>query len=423
MDFSISDITRYTNLHIPKTKIKTKTTLTNYLIKMIQEKNIKFNDNFSYNHLRFFNKNNINLGVFLEMDKNNLTCHLTYKDKTIHIFNKGKEVYFKILIVYKLYKSKKFSHLFFPNKTFNEEKIKFEVNEYCNDTKRFRVDVKINISDNYYFIIEFFEKYHFRKNDPGFDLEKNRLNRLLYDNPNQDKITFAYIFWETDLAIYNDNIFNNKFKFMIKKYFEYKNINDRKMFCTEGINKYINNKFLAETIYDSHLNVNKPSIDIKILNKIIFFKNDNSANEYCFYFKDYINRLYQFNLLKNPINNNKIQEIQETQKNNMFNDVSEEDSDEKSEEDLVFNQSLSDFQQKYYVENKLTYSGLILYLNVPETFIIDIFHHYKLLEFHKKITDGFIEGLISQHDKLKNLENNRIIGLYDYNKKNIKPFI
>ena len=65
--------------------------------------------------------------------------------------------------------------------------------------KQCRVDIKIYINENNYFVIEFFEEYHFNKNDLEFESEKNRLHKILYDNSDENKILFIGIFWNKNL--------------------------------------------------------------------------------------------------------------------------------------------------------------------------------------------------------------------------------
>ena len=68
----------------------------------------------------------------------------------------------------------------------------------------------------------------------------------------------------------------------------------------------------------------------------------------------------------------------------------------------------------YINENKLSMKGLTRYLKVNRSYLENIGAEEALLNFHTNITRGFVDGLQKQRNTLRNLEENRIIGLYNY---------
>jgi hypothetical protein len=256
--------------------------------------------------------------------------------------------------------------------------------------KIYRVDYLLHISDNNYLCIEFFENSHKSKDDPDFKKEKNRIYSIIHDSDNRyKKILFFGIYWEDKL---NDDVyFKNFVKTIYDKINEYKDIDNEKIWCVNGINKYINNIIISESIYDSHKNKKNTIIDINEINKVIKFKSETSKELHYKDFMDDINELvnYKNDILK--IENNEL-------------DI--DDSDDEIEETNLITD--------YIKNNKLSLQGLTRYLKVKRIYLLDIIEEETLLNFYTNITQGFVFGLKNQRNALLNLEENRILGIYDY---------
>ena len=68
----------------------------------------------------------------------------------------------------------------------------------------------------------------------------------------------------------------------------------------------------------------------------------------------------------------------------------------------------------YINDNKLSLKGLIRYLKINRKYLLNISVEENIFNFYNNIIQGFVFGLKNQRNTLLNLENNRIIGIYDY---------
>lgn len=384
--YSIRDIRKYTGLVIKSSQlnINNNDQIKNFIIGNIN--NLKITNNFDWNYFVFYKNNNIDIELKLNSDDK----FDIYINK-IHIKTLRKEKYFYFEFIKQIKKKKLFKDYFDENDILLDDKIMIE--KYTCE-KQCRVDIKIYINENNYFVIEFFEEYHFNKNDLEFESEKNRLHKILYDNSDENKILFVGIFWNKNLDE------KNKLKTFVNKIYEkyqlFKNINDKRKFCIQGINKFIGNKILAKLLYDSYENKSKPIIDINEINEIIKFKNEESKNEYFKSFLDDIEELINLKNLKNY--------------NNLNNDLSILNLDENDDTlyDITPNRD-----EIYYKNNKLTFSGFVRYIRIVKKYLINITEEERLLKVYENLTNGFISGLNDRYNILKNLQDERIIGLYN----------
>ena len=63
--------------------------------------------------------------------------------------------------------------------------------------------------------------------------------------------------------------------------------------------------------------------------------------------------------------------------------------------------------------NKLSLQGLTRYLKIKNKYLLNILEEERILEFYTNIIQGFVYGLKNQRNTILNLENNRIIGIYE----------
>jgi len=174
-----------------------------------------------------------------------------------------------------------------------------------------------------------------------------------------------------------------------------------KDFCIKGINKYVNNDIISKNIYDSHGDKNITVIDIDEINKVIKFKNTKSQKLHYKQFMNDVKELIEYT--NNLIESNNIDDIDfdALSLNNGSDDINE----------IISTKSLI---TDYINENKLSMKGLTRYLKVNRSYLENIGAEEALLNFHTNITRGFVDGLQKQRNTLRNLEENRIIGLYNY---------
>jgi hypothetical protein len=237
----------------------------------------------------------------------------------------------------------------------------------CNDTKKtYRTDMELHVCENEYICIEFFEKAHHNFNDLDMIREKNRIYNILHDDNSEKKIVHFAIYWEDKLM---DKKYLKKFvKLTIGKIKDYQNINDKKKWCIESINSYIQNYSFSEILYDCFQDKNKPLIHFNQLNSFIQWKNKKIE-------KKYFNDIYKKFI-------DQLESKKDTDIDDDDLDFLEEQNDDSKEKEI------------YYYDNKLTYHGLLFYLQlIPSEFLKDeINDKYNLMMFPNRITNGFIEG-------------------------------
>lgn len=265
--------------------------------------------------------------------------------------------------------------------------------------KNYRIDYLFHISDNNYLSIEFFENAHRCKDDPDFKKEKNRIYSIIHDSDNRyKKVLFFGIYWETKL--FNDQYFKNFIKTIYNKIKEYKDIDNERVWCIAGINKYINNDIISESIYDSYEDKNNAVIDINQINKVIGFKNS-ICMEY--HYKEFIDGV---NELVNYYN-----DIQQSETCNV--DLSKLDLDESDSDNDTKINIRKYFVTDYINDNKLSLKGLMRYLKINKNYLANAGAEESLINFYNNIIQGFVFGLKKQRNTLLNLEDNRILGIYD----------
>lgn len=339
---------------------------------------------FNYNHYIF-------LGKLFDIEINKKEIIL---DKTINIPIKEQD-YFHILFVSKLYAYKHKKEKYFKKNWFLEDgyvntnfiDIEKNIITHCFKKKLYRVDTYIKLYDNYYLVLEYFEKKHLNSDD-DLRREQNRIYQLMYNNQDESiKIAKVIIMWymHLDDHEYIDNIIKQIYKLVRT----YKNINDEKTWCVDIIdNEVIHSRELSEQLYDGYLDNNKPFITFKAINQLVEWKDENSREECFAEFKVYIEELEQFR-------NNKID------KNNDFDFLNDKD-------EIIIEKEI------YYEENKLTYNGLFLFFPcIDKKYLINIEKKVKLDLLMKNITNGFISGIKERYEKLSKLSNDNIIGLND----------
>jgi hypothetical protein len=269
--------------------------------------------------------------------------------------------------------------------------------------KNYRVDYLLNISDDNYVCIEFFENAHKCKDDPDLKKEKNRIYSIIHDSDNRYKrYLFFSIFWEEKLS--DENYFTDFVKIIYNKIEEYKDINNERIWCIAGINKFINNKIISENIYDSYEGKNKTVINIDELNKVIGFKDENSIKKHYEQFIKDVNELVNFYNDHNEsiiINNLDLDEL----------NLDESDLDDSNDDRLIIKKYLV---TDYIDNNKLSLKGMVRYLKINKSYLINIGAEENILTLYTNIISGFVNGLKDQRNTLLNLEDNRIIGIYDY---------
>jgi len=86
--------------------------------------------------------------------------------------------------------------------------------------KNYRIDYLLNISDNNYLSIDFFENAHKCKVDCDFKKEQNLIYSIIHNSDNKyKKVLFFCIFWETKL--FNEKYFTKFVKTIYNKIEEY----------------------------------------------------------------------------------------------------------------------------------------------------------------------------------------------------------
>ena len=374
-------------------------------IKILDESFIRLKKNEQQNTILNILKNEnwskglrIEYNTWLYYKKNNYEPCLVKNKKKYYIdFNHVKikiriQDFFHIKIINELLKKKDMDKWFNLYGYIDYDRIYTEKNISTHKkNKKYRPDYTIKISGNNYFCMEFFEDSHYNQDDLDFKKEKNRIYSILYESDDDTKILFFAIYWEKFLL--DDKYFNNFVKTIYKKIKEYEDIDDEKKWCIKGINKYIKNEIISESIYNSHEDENKTVIDINEIDKVIGFRDDKSKKlHYTKFIKD-IDELINFD-------NNEIDDLD-------LHELNLYDSDDEIEKK-------KNLVTDYIKDNKLSLKGLNRYLKIDRKYLINIREEENLLRFQTNITKGFVYGIKKQRDSLLNLQNNKILFIDDY---------
>tara|TARA_B110000971_G_C19987050_1_gene490097 strand:- start:315 stop:1487 length:1173 start_codon:yes stop_codon:yes gene_type:complete len=255
--------------------------------------------------------------------------------------------------------------------------------------KSYRVDYLLHISGDNYICIEFFENAHKCRDDPDFKKEKNRMYSLINDSDDRyKKILLFGIYWETKLN--DEKYFKNYIKNIYQKIKEYQDIENEKIWCVRGINEFINRPLLSNLIYDAHDDDGIPVIPLNDINSIIEFRDEIAMNNHIKNFKEDVK--------------------QAELENNNFNDEDIAYLDDSDNEDEIIEHK----KIILYDDNKLTLQGLSWYLNINKKYLKSLTIYSEIRNIQYQIMKGMVSGLKKQRDLIINLENNKIIGLYDY---------
>jgi len=294
--------------------------------------------------------------------------------------------YFFIKFMNKL-KRKSLIKKWFTNEYLDNKKVlvEYSINTHKYD-KAYRVDYLFHISGDNYICIEFFENAHKCRDDPDFKKEKNRMYSLINDSDDRyKKILFFGIYWETKLN--DEKYFKNYIKNIYEKIKEYQDIENEKVWCVRGINEFINRPLLSNLIYDAYINDGIPVIPLDDINSIINFKDEASKQNHI---KNFIEELKEFQNI--DLNDD---------------DIAYLDTD--SDSDIIQSTKII-----FYDNNKLTLKGLSWYLNINKENLKNFTVYSEIRNIYSQVMKGMVSGLKKQRDLLINLENNKIIGLYDY---------
>jgi len=351
----------------------------------------KSTDRLEYNTWLFYK----NLGCNVSLQSYNMNNYKKYciiiDDIDIHIRIQD---YFFIKLMNR-FKKKKLIRDWFEDNYLDDTKVLVEY-PICTHKydKAYRVDYLFHVSGDNYICVEFFENAHKKKDDPDCKLEKNRIYSILHNSDNRyKKVILFRIYWENKLE--DKLYFKNFVKDLYGDILKYKDIDDKRIWCINGLNKYIKNDIISESIYDSHINKDNAVISIDEINKVIHFKGS------C---KD--THLYEFKVKIDQL-------VKENNKSTIDDDLLDDIYDSDPESELATVAEPCSVKQ-YYKDNKLTFQGLIWYLKIKDEHLIDILEVNKINNLFINITKGFIEGLEEQRDMLIYLEDHKIIGLDDF---------
>lgn len=296
--------------------------------------------------------------------------------------------YFHYKLITKIKKSKYTKDWFDQDGFLNDEIVTIERRVKTNINKIYRTDNEIQICNNNYLCIEFFESHHENFDDLEYQKERSRIYNI-YHNCDDDKkyIHFA-IFWQK--YINDEKYWNTFIKHLINIIKNYKYINDEKIWCIKSMNEFTNNELLSTFLYDMFNDKNKPILslnDIDNIFELIKWKDKNSKKLYYSNFINYIQQI-QLNNKKN-INDNDLDFLEE---NNNDIDIKE--------------------HKVYIQDKKLTYYGFIRYIsNIDISYLNSINDKELLIQFNENITTGFINGIKQRYQLINNLKEQLIFGL------------
>ena len=251
-----------------------------------------FSKKVSYNNILFFEEMGFKLkfDYLEETDSYNLILKNNLDMPPIHV---KKQTYFHYKFIKKLFeqsKNNKYIKSLFDELGFLDENL-FKI-EYLYEPY-FKIINKIYINEQEYISIELFEKNRL-DNYTGILSEKLRLaNTILF---NQEKCKRAYVFWEDYLT--NEQYFENYIKNIINF------IND----CNETVDEYFreNISFIGRNLInyaEMITSSNSSHILIEDINKLIEWKDSQSAERFYIVFKQSLGELDKIEDFKDGILN------------------------------------------------------------------------------------------------------------------------
>jgi hypothetical protein len=359
--------------------LKTNEEIKSYLLKEYKKCNWnKPNCKLHYNNLIVNRKLNFNVSYFLDNGK----AFLEIEDIKIPI---RLQDYFHFVLVKELKKNKITSDWFYDDYLIENIFSIEDTHSINNKIKSYRTDMMINLCDNKYLCIEFFENHHKNFDDHDLIREKNRIYNLVFSNENCSKeIVHFAIFWQKNLC--DDKELKKFAKHIIKKIKDYTNIDNKRIWCIDSINKFIHNQELSENLYDAFQDKNSPTLDIKIINNLVEWKNEKYKKKYFDEFTNFISKL-------NEINNISI---------DIFDNI-----------DCDFDEKTQSEKKIYYEKDKLTYNGFFHYLNnIKIEYLENIQIKIRINELFNNITTGFISGTEERFELLTHLKKELIYGLF-----------
>lgn len=310
---------------------------------------------------------------------------------------------FFILKYLRKYACSEISNYFFENDSKYgklSKNIKVEVRKpgILDDHTNYRVDIELKLINGYKIIIEINENAH--EDDGKRIKELNRARQLLDDDK---KICKFYIIREKFVKSNYKNL-----RYIIKKKIipfmnEILHLHNERSYV---INKLVELTFeewrpLCELTYDSHLDPNKPIIDIRLLNNFFDFEWNNN-------FKLIVKQILDSQIITTNTN------LNYDDLDDLLSDVEmSDDEDNKNEIENVEN---------YYLEEdnniNLTWKGFNTYLTFIVKFLDNINKTKTINEFNYKIHTEFVNVLKEQRNHLINLNESYKIWGYrneDYN--------
>jgi hypothetical protein len=372
-----------------------------------------------YNNIIVF----IELGYDIDIQFLNKKAYILFKNimNTNNRIPIKKQDYFQYKFIGRLYRysirtEKKykdhynFLQKYFNNKYTNDQYYKMEDANIINYGKRgYRIDFLLHLEDKdshgkqYWYIIEFFELAHLKKTDPGFSIEKNRLNSLKCDNPNVNKeFASIAIYWERFLD--NKEYFTKWVKYIITIIKSFQNINNEEYWCIKELNKTVGlDKMFAKMIYDSSQYKNNPVIPLDRLDKVIFPKTLKNKSI------DKLHKLFFDNCSKRTkFKNNSI--------DNDDNILLLSDGIDVSDDDRNISHIVIEIIY-YKIDDSndilLTDSGLTLYISIINS-QPDLVKNNIWIEHQTKINNALVTAIKKQRDNMLSITlNNIAYGLED----------
>jgi hypothetical protein len=315
-----------------------------------------------------------------------------------------------------------FLQKYFNHKYTNDEYYKMEDANIINYGKGgYRIDFLLHLENKdshgkqYWYIIEFFELAHLKKTDPGFSIEKNRLNSLRCDNSNTNKeFASIAIYWERFLD--NKEYFTKWCKYIITIIKSFQNINNEEYWCIKELHKTVElDKNFAKMIYDSSQYKNNPVIPLDRLDKVIFPKSLKNKSI------DKLHKLFFDNCSKRTKFKNNIIE-------NNDNILLLSDGLDISDDDMTQGASQYDYERNilqpvieiiyYKIDDSnninLTDSGLTLYISIINS-QPDLVKNNIWIEHQTKINNALVTAIKKQRDNMLSITtlNNIAYGLED----------
>jgi len=334
--------------------------------------------------------------------------HISYQLKCEYYIIKCLQKYIQNDILYNYFfeKDDKYGNI--------SKNIRVEVNKpaVLEGDNRYRVDLEFTLENGYKIIIEINENQH---EDEGKRYKDLSRARQIIDNY---KILKFYMIREKFVKNNYKNIRDFVKNQLIPFIKEASELHDEK--------KYIVNKLVSLTVeewrpiceltYESHLNKNKPVINVDLLHELHDFK----------WTDNFIKTIKE--LVSCSDNNSEQESDLGIDLSDL--DLSDVEFDEESDKSQLTNnnESIKDYYNINDNEIKLTWKGFNAYHTYIVRYIPSIKKSKKIFEFHHKIHTEFLNVLKDHRNQmLKLYQSNKVWGYndkdYDYIKKNIKIII